>query len=73
MVVVVFALYVFSEQQREEGVLRGVQKEKEDIFVMCFGNSNRRQKTIRVSRVRARRDIKNSVVVISKATEYYGI
>ena len=66
-----FALYVcFSEQQREEGVLRGVQKEKEDIFCDVFWElSNRRQKTIRVfSHVRARRDSKNSVVVISKAT-----
>ena len=53
-----------------------VQKEKEDIFCDVFWElSNRRQKTIiRVfSRVRARRDSKNSVVVISKATEYYDI
>ncbi len=62
---------VFRSREKKE--FCGVQKEKEDIFVMCFGNSNRRQKTIRVSRVRARRDIKNSVVVISKATEYYDI
>ena len=80
MVVVVVALLmrVFrnSREKKKAFCEAVVQKEKEDIFCDVFWEfSNRRQKTIiRVfSRVRARRDSKNSVVVISKATEYYDI
>ena len=80
----VFALYcVFfgtAEKKKKAFCEAVVQKEKEDIFCDVFWElSNRRQKTIIIiiirvfSRVRARRDSKNSVVVISKATEYYDI
>ena len=78
-----FALYcVFfgtAEKKKKAFCKAVVQKEKEDIFCDVFWElSNRRQKTIIIiirvfSRVRARRDSKNSVVVISKATEYYDI
>ena len=74
-----FALYcVFfgTAEKKKKAFCEAVQKEKEDIFCDVFWElSNRRQKTIiRVfSRVRARRDSKNSVVVISKATYYYDI
>ena len=61
---------VFRNSREKKAFCEAVQKEKEDIFCDVFWElSNRRQKTIRVfSHVRARRDSKNSVVVISKAT-----
>ena len=67
---------VFRNSREKKAFCEAVQKEKEDIFCDVFWElSNRRQKTIiRVfSRVRARRDSKNNVIVISKATEYYDI
>ena len=68
---------VFRNSREKKAFCEAVQKEKEDIFCDVFWElSNRRQKTIIIrvfSRVRARRDSKNSVVVISKATEYYDI
>ena len=67
----------FGTAEKKKAFCEAVQKEKEDIFCDVFWElSNRRQKTIIIrvfSRVRARRDSKNSVVVISKATEYYDI
>ena len=78
-----FALYCVlfgtAEKKKKAFCEAVVQKEKEDIFCDVFWElSNRRQKTIIIIResshaVRARRDSKNSVVVISKATEYYDI
>ena len=68
-------MFFGTAEKKKKAFCEAVQKEKEDIFCDVFWElSNRRQKTIRVfSHVRARRDSKNSVVVISKATEYYDI
>ncbi len=71
-------MFFGTAEKKKKAFCEAVQKEKEDIFCDVFWElSNRRQKTIIIirvfSRVRARRDSKNSVVVISKATEYYDI
>ncbi len=72
-------MFFGTAEKKKKAFCEDVQKEKEDIFCDVFWElSNRRQKTIIIiirvfSRVRARRDSKNSVVVISKATEYYDI
>lgn len=76
MVVVVVALLmrVFrNSREKKKAFCEAVQKEKDGtFFVMCFGTSRTEDKESHM--VRARRDSnKNSVVVISKATEYYDI
>ena len=66
-------MFFGTAEKKKKAFCEAVQKEKDGtFFVMCFGNSRTEDKESHM--VRARRDSnKNSVVVISKATEYYDI